>query len=303
MKFRLSVTATSLSSLQVWCSYTARREWNLPKVNALSADKNRPLYELANYSILSRCLYYVPYHSPIHPGRVFTTFTGISTIIEGLNANGAAIVANTKKTPKQLDTGKALLKTALVLQLVVLILFAALAAKFHHNCKKAGLLPKNLKAVLTTLYISSLLIGIRTLYRVIEYFTTSGLHFSDPKLKLSDISPILRYEWFFYVFEAVLMAVNSVLLNARHPMQFLPRNNKIYLAEDGVTEIHGEGYEDTRHWLMTYIDCFDLNGLRKGKNMRQNFWETHAEGRVADPDHNIEMIQVTDNVKGDQTTV
>ena len=50
----------------------------------------RPLYELSNYFMLSRILYYVPYHSPLHPGRVLTTFGAISMVVEALNGNGAA---------------------------------------------------------------------------------------------------------------------------------------------------------------------------------------------------------------------
>jgi len=40
-----------------------------------------PVYEGANYFLLGRILYYVPYHSPIHPGRVVTTFVGIDAVI------------------------------------------------------------------------------------------------------------------------------------------------------------------------------------------------------------------------------
>lgn len=264
---------------------------------------DRPLYELSNYFVLSRCLYYIPYHSPIHPGRVLTTFAAISTVIEVLNAQAARIVANTKNTPQELNTGHKLLKAALVMQLTVLALFVALTLTFHRNCKKAKLLPKNLAAVLTTLYISSLLIGVRTLYRTVEYFVIADINFRDPNLNIDDISVAVRYEWFFYVFEAVLMGINSVLLNARHPMRFLPRDNKIYLAEDGVTEVQGEGYEDKRSFIVTLLDPFDLNGMRKGRNMRQKFWETHNEGRAADPGNNAEAVEVNDDAKRNLATV
>lgn len=76
------------------------------------------------------------------------------------------------------------------------------------------------------------------------------------------------------------MLLNTFLLNARHPMRFLPRDNSIYLAEDGVTEIHGPGYQDKRNFLVTLFDPFDVVGMVKGRNMREKFWETHAEGRV-----------------------
>lgn len=221
----------------------------------------------------------MPYHSPIHPGRVLTTFAAISTVVETLNSNGAAYVANSSLSLAKHNTGKSLIKAALVLQLVVLSLFVLLAATFHRKCRKAGLLPKNLHAALLTLYVSSALIGVRTIYRTVEYFTTASINFSNPDLQVSDISPIFRYEWFFWVFEGTLMMINSFMLNARHPMRYLPRNNKIYLAQDCVTEIEGPGYEDKRPFIVTLLDPFDLVGMMKGRNMQQRFWETHTEGR------------------------
>ncbi|KAJ5046381.1 uncharacterized protein L3040_003625 [Drepanopeziza brunnea f. sp. 'multigermtubi'] len=238
-----------------------------------------PLYELSNYFMLSRALYYVPYHSPIHPGRVLTTFGALSVVVEALNGNGAAYTANTSLSQSKQDVGKALLKSALILQLVILALFILLAAHFHRRCKKAKLLPPNLHAALITLYISSTLIGVRTIYRTVEYFTVSSLHATDTT-KQSDISPIIRYEWFFWVFEGVLMIINSFLLNFRHPMRFIPRDNTIYLAQDGVTEIQGPGYLDKRPFLVTFLDPFDFAGMVKGRNMNHNFWDTHQEGRV-----------------------
>ncbi|PMD42339.1 hypothetical protein L207DRAFT_632118 [Hyaloscypha variabilis F] len=240
-----------------------------------------PLYELSNYLILSRILYYVPYHSPIHPGRVLTTFGILSTIIEALNANGAAYVANSSLSTSQQSTGKALLKAALCLQLGVLACFVLLATTFHLRCKKAHLFPENLHSALLTLYISSFLIGTRTLYRTVEYFTTSSIDFSSPTLKASDISPIMRYEWFFWVFEASLMAANSLLLNCRHPMRYLPRDCKVYLGEDGRTEVLGRGYEDSRAWWVTVLDPFDLWGMVRGRSeVRERFWETNDGERV-----------------------
>lgn len=40
--------------------------------------------------MLGRILYYVPYYSPIHPGRVLTTFAALSMLIEALNGTGSS---------------------------------------------------------------------------------------------------------------------------------------------------------------------------------------------------------------------
>ncbi|KAH8590852.1 RTA1 like protein-domain-containing protein [Bisporella sp. PMI_857] len=251
-----------------------------------------PLYELSNYFMLSRILYYVPYHSPIHPGRILTTFGAVSGVIEALNGNGAAYMANSSLPESKRDTGRALLKSALVLQLCVLAAFVYLASHFHRKCKRTNLLPTNLSTILWTLYMSSALIGVRTVFRTVEYFITANVHF-DEKLDPDTLSVLIRYEWYFWVFEGILMVCNTFLLNVRHTMKYLPRDNKIYLAEDGVTEIKGPGYEDKRFWLLTVVDPFDLVGLFKGRNMNQRFWETHGEGRA----HGDEVVKSVDDAE------
>lgn len=147
--------------------------------------------------------------------------------------------------------------------------------------------------MLLTLYASSALIGTRTLYRTVEYFTVADIH-PDAGMKVSEISPILRYEWFFWVFEASLMLCNTFLLNWRHPMRFLPRNNKIYLGKDGVTEIEGTGYQDERAWWLTYIDPFDVHGMCNGRNMRREFWEQDGAATVGQGGANRKVEGVTE---------
>jgi hypothetical protein len=214
----------------------------------------------------------------------------MSTVVEILNGNGAAYVANSTLPQSRQDVGKSLLKAALILQLVILSLFVALAAYFHRKCRKAGLYPANLKAVLTTLYISSALIGTRTIYRTVEYFSTASLNFSN--IDPATITPIMRYEWFFWIFEASLMLINTFLLNARHPMRYLPKDNTIYLAEDGVTEIAGPGYLDQRKWYLTFFDPFNIIGMAKGQNMNKKFWETHADERTQKYVNSKDLSQV-----------
>ena len=73
------------------------------------------------------------------------------------------------------------------------------------------------------------------------------------------------------------MLTNSALLNVRHPARFLPRSNKIYLAQDGVTEIVGPGYEDKRNFLLTIFDPFDIVGLVKGRDKGARYWEEEQQ--------------------------
>ena len=176
--------------------------------------------------------------------------------------------------------GRALLKAALVMQLGVLFLFTLLAGTFHRRCVRAGLRNPNLLNALYTLYASTFLLAVRTVFRVAEYWTISQHDFWRPGgIDPDTLSPAIRYEWFFWVFEATLMLLNHVLMNVRHPRKYLPQSTKTYLALDGVTEVKGPGYKDGRPFVVTLLDPFDLWGLVKGRDKETRFWEV-GEGKV-----------------------
>lgn len=184
-------------------------------------------------------------------------------------------------TDSEIEIGHALIKTSLLLQIVVAILFITLAVTFHRRCVVAGITNERLNKPLWTLYTSMTLILARTIYRIVEYFSVAELRYG-PGFDPATISPIVRYEWFFYVFEAALMLCNLVMFNVRHPRRYLPRNNKIYLCPDGVTEIEGPGYNDPRKLWQTLIDPFDIQGLVTGRGRETDkFWEM-GHGRPAD---------------------
>lgn len=56
-------------------------------------------------------------------------------------------------------------------------------------------------------------------------------------------------------------------------MKHLPLDSKIYLSEDGVTEIEGPGYEDLRFFVIAMVDPFDLIGLAMGRHTTKEFWK------------------------------
>jgi hypothetical protein len=184
-------------------------------------------------------------------------------------------------TNSEIEIGHALIKTSLLLQVVVAMLFIALAVTFHRRCVVAGITNERLNKPLWTLYIGMTLILARTIYRIVEYFSVAELRYG-PGFDPATISPVVRYEWFFYVFEAALMLCNLVMFNARHPRRYLPKNNKICLSLDGVTEIEGPGYKDLRKFWQTLIDPFDIQGLVTGRGRQTDkFWET-GHGRPTD---------------------
>lgn len=214
-----------------------------------------PLLELANYHILGRILYFVPYCTPLHPGRVFTTFAFLSTVVQVLNSLGVMYSSIMGLPTKTVDLGRALLKVSLLLQIIVAALFVVLATAFHHRCRKHGIRCRKVTAPLATLYVSTALICVRTIYRIVEFWAIADLEAGD-----GGISPVVRYEWFFYVFEAVPMLLDCMLFNIFHPRRYLPESNKTYLDKDGLIEVDGPGYSDDCPLIMTLCDPFDLAG-------------------------------------------
>lgn len=207
-----------------------------------------PLLELANYHVLGRIFYYVPYVAPLPPGRVLSTFGGLMALVEALNALGVAFSSNVSSSHSQQEMGSHLTIAALAIQLGVIIVFVLLAAIFHRRCAKANIHAKAVSTPLITLYVSMLLILIRCIYRLVGHLGNTTVRFDDLE-SLMTLSPILRYEWFFYVFEATLMLINSILWNLWNPGRYLPRNYHVYLAPDGRTELEGEDKSDDRPLL------------------------------------------------------
>ena len=187
---------------------------------------------------------------------------------ESITGSGASLVANAGNPEETQEAGRSLIKAALILQIVQMVGFVALALRFLYNCSRAQVLNWKIKRPLVVLLVSCFLIISRTIFRTVEYFTAASLSITD----INHISPILKDEWFFWVFESTLMFTNTIMLNIFHPMKTLPRSNKIYLAMDGVTEIEGPGYEDRRHFLLTLFDPFDIVGIIMNRK-QVKYWE------------------------------
>lgn len=210
--------------------------------------------------MLGRTFYYAPYLSPIHPGRVISTFVGLDIVVGILTANGASLVSNPSNSPAKIKVGKDLLRASILLQVGCFLCFVALEVVFHRRCIRANILGLKLRAIVYLLYISSAIILIRNVYRVVEVFQGYSGY-------------VANHEAFFYVFDGALMLINSIMLNVYHPMMFLPLSNKVYLSKDGVSELEGPGWVDKRPVWMTFLDPFDLVGLIKGHDNKNKFWE------------------------------
>ncbi|KAH6659316.1 hypothetical protein BKA67DRAFT_10462 [Truncatella angustata] len=238
-----------------------------------------PLLELANYHVLGRILYYVPYLAPLPPNKVLSTFGALMGLVETLNALGVSLSSNPSSSNQGL--GSHLTITALSIQLVVIVIFLLLASIFHYRCVKTNIHTKNVMTPLYTLYGSMVLIFIRCIYRLVEHLGNTTVDLGDLE-SLSALSPILRYEWYFYVFEATLMLANSIIWNVWNPGRYLPRENHIYLSPDGRTEVEGEKEVDGRSLLakagsiMTFGIFFRKKQVQQSQHYRLNSFSSRG---------------------------
>ncbi|OCL11418.1 hypothetical protein AOQ84DRAFT_423564 [Glonium stellatum] len=223
-----------------------------------------PIYSLINYLTLSRILYYIPYLSPMHPGRVVTTFVGLDVVCEILIGQGVWRMAATTMTDAQRKLGADLVKASLILQAALFGAFGLLAVLFQRRATKAGVLTENLRTVLNVLYVSAIIVTIRCIYRIVEY--CEGW-----------TGKIYTNEVYFWVFEASIMFINTLLLNIWNPGKRLPRSNRVFLDRDGITERRGPGWTDDRPWIVTMFDPFDVWGMCTGKDKKTQFWDMTDE--------------------------
>lgn len=157
-------------------------------------------------------------------------------LVEGLNGSGVALTANANATETAHNIGHYLTLASLCIQVVVILSFFTLAILFHCRCIRAKVLPRAVRAPIVVLYCSMALIFTRCIYRLVEFTTGSTSINLTNYNALLGLSPLLRYEVFFYVFEASLILLNSVLWNLYHAGRYLPRDKAIVLSQDGRTE-------------------------------------------------------------------
>jgi hypothetical protein len=252
---------------------------------------------MSNHVVIARLLQYTPYYAPIHPGRSLSALKIFAILIMTLFCSGGAQSTNYQhENAAQIASGQALMKSALILQLVLTIFTVAAAARWHWKYshgkggdvgkkiisasapqESASGTPYDLYRVLYTLYLSCILLIGCSVFRIVEYFQYSSSLVATitgaadyPAFDTGSIPPVVRYEWLFWVFDAVVLFSNVLLWGMIYPARDLPRDERIYLAEDGV-ERQGVAIEDSRQWFMRFLDPFDIWGLVGGYPER--WWE------------------------------
>ncbi|KAH6614492.1 hypothetical protein B0J18DRAFT_485462, partial [Chaetomium sp. MPI-SDFR-AT-0129] len=231
-----------------------------------------PILALANHLTLTRLFYFVPYHAPLHPSRMVVIFSALTAVTELLTIAGIAYLTDRGAPDKSISVGDTLTKASLVLQLLVTVVFFLLAGTYHAACHRGRIMRnKRVARPLMTAYASMLMVFGRTIYRMAEHF---GVPASRKGVDPMSLDPVVRFEWYFLVFDAALMLVGVVVWNLSHPAGHLPGDSRLYLAQDGRTVIKGPGWKDSRSKTETIFNPFAT--LRTTDGHQKKFWESNG---------------------------
>ena len=194
-------------------------------------------------------------------------------MVEGLTAAGASKVATSINHPSNKQSGLALVKAGLLLQAVVELLFFSLVFLLERRCRKAGHYTKRVRTMCNVLYITSMMMLVRCVFRAAQGFQEMSCSAEKPRCSVLD-----RYEWLLWIFEVANITIFVAALAVFHPGRYLPRDANVYMdPDDGATERMGPGFATAtkRGFVATLIDPFDFVGMVTGAaaDRVDRFWE------------------------------
>ncbi|KAE8337175.1 hypothetical protein BDV24DRAFT_167586 [Aspergillus arachidicola] len=182
-----------------------------------------PLYAASIYMTLGRLIRYLDAEAlSIVPIRWLTLIFVIGDVVAFLmQAAGGGIMAS--GTLSAMNTGETITIVGLAVQLAFFSVFIVTSTIFHwriyQNPTERSLIKDQPKWTETTwvtimgvLYVSSVLILVRSIFRLIEYAQGNAGY-------------LISHEAFMYVFDSMLMFLTMVVMSFYHPSKLLnPRN-------------------------------------------------------------------------------
>ncbi|KAF2264596.1 RTA1-domain-containing protein [Lojkania enalia] len=136
--------------------------------------------------------------------KIFVTGDILSFLLQGA---GGGLMSSGKSDPDKIKLGEHVILVGLFTQIAFFGFFVIAALIFQHRGRAhlAKIGPETpWKRHLTMLYVTSIFILIRSIFRVVEYLQGNAGY-------------LLRHEVFLYIFDAVLMLGVMVALNWVHP--------------------------------------------------------------------------------------
>lgn len=170
-----------------------------------------------NYIVLGRLMRAV---LPATRRRVFGWFTpkkltwvyicaDICTL--NIQSSGVSLASSVGWVGPTSETGIKILLGGLALQVFTFSTYLALLVRFHMLARSLAIetAPRGWFNVLKAVYISSVLIMLRCIYRMVEFTEGQGGY-------------ALTHEWLFWVFEGLFMIVALSIYSLWHPGKYLP---------------------------------------------------------------------------------
>ncbi|KAF5013711.1 hypothetical protein FDECE_310 [Fusarium decemcellulare] len=153
--------------------------------------------------------------------KIFLLGDVISIALQGIEPMGRVTLTDEQlgggklvnaENPDDRKTGENIIIGGLTVQIIFFGLFMIVTALFHIRIHKnptsrASTIPTNWRKFLVIIYITSFLILVRSLFRMIEY-----IEGHDGELQSKEV--------YIYVFDAILIAAASILFNIFHPSRY-----------------------------------------------------------------------------------
>ncbi|EOD47054.1 putative rta1 domain protein [Neofusicoccum parvum UCRNP2] len=146
--------------------------------------------------------------------KIFVTGDVLSFLIQGA---GGGMLASAK-TKSVTDRGELFVKIGLIIQVLFFGLFILVSIHYSwrlhkHPTEASHITPISWAAYLRILYFTSLLIMIRSIFRLIEYLQGRN-------------GELLSHEMYLFIFDAALMFLAMIAFNWKHPSTLIPSNLK-----------------------------------------------------------------------------
>lgn len=163
-------------------------------------------YAVSIYSLLGKIVQYIGAQdlSPIRPTRITCIFVIGDILSFFMQSTGGGMMASGDAS--KTDTGNNIILIGLVIQLIFFFFFIFLTVVFHSRTRSQAVKPNegNWKLLLKILELSSFLIFVRSIYRVVEY----AQGFSGY---------LISHEVYLYVFDTLMMLSVQLVYNFVHP--------------------------------------------------------------------------------------
>ncbi|KAK8022827.1 hypothetical protein PG993_013594 [Apiospora rasikravindrae] len=173
--------------------------------------------------------------------KVFVLGDVLSFLAQGGGSIGGGMLTMAK-TQDDVKRGENMILGGLGIQILFFGVFCAVTASFHLHIRrkptsKSYALTVPWELLIYVLYAASLLIMVRSLYRVAEYAQGQG-------------GALQSHEYWLYILDSVPMLVVSVLFNRMHPSCVVGRRGETgstttHLMEEGMghRHVHGQAKE------------------------------------------------------------